>query len=166
MRKAKHLLGVLLVAVIVALVVTSRGALTEGGAITLSPLTSFLFNNPIGIDFHEPNGGNLIMSVNWFDGAPNNLDLVNVTTKEVSQFSVLANLTDELKIATQRTSACGQFTRPFGRNWLPRNRQGRNWWTRIQRRQLGETDFRWQFRRMRSSAPEEFLWSLKRARTG
>src|SRR4029077_3004287 len=78
--------------------------------ISLSQFTNFVFNNPIGIDFHEPNGGNLIMSVNWPDGAGHNLDLVNVSTAQATQFSTLVGLTEELKIATVRTSAaCQQF---------------------------------------------------------
>jgi hypothetical protein len=41
-------------------------------AITLTPFTS-TFQNPIGIDWYEPTG-QLIMSVNYPSGTPNNLD--------------------------------------------------------------------------------------------
>jgi hypothetical protein len=79
--------------------------------VSLSPFTGFNFNNPIGIDFNEPNS--LIMTVNWPDGSPNNLDKVDLSTATPTQFSVLKNLTDELKVATVRTSpACQQF--PIG----------------------------------------------------
>ena len=121
MGKTKYVLGLLL-CTIVTLVVTSRGVLTTAGAITLTSLTEFTFNNPIGIDFHEPNGGNLILSVNWPNGAENNLDLVNVTTKQATTFSTLKDLTDELKIATQRTSACRQF--PIGDVFTGNGRPG------------------------------------------
>jgi hypothetical protein len=71
---------------------------------------NFTFNNPIGIDFHEPTG-QLIMSVNYPTGVPNNLNLVDSTTGAPSVFSALAGLTEELKIATVRASNCqGGFT--------------------------------------------------------
>src|SRR2546426_8122162 len=70
------------------------------------------FNNPIGIDFHEPNGGNLISSVHWPTGSPNNLQLIDVSSATATPFSTLNGLTDELKIATARNSVCQQF--PIG----------------------------------------------------
>src|SRR5258705_10209834 len=70
------------------------------------------FNTPIGIDFHEPTG-KLIMSVNYPTGTgsgpgsdPGNLALVDPVTGTRSPFSSLAGLTNELKIATVRASAC------------------------------------------------------------
>lgn len=77
--------------------------------ITLQPFTGFVFNAPIGIDFHEPTG-KLLLSVNYPTGSPNNLDLV-AANGAPTPFSGLAGLTDELKIATVRASACqGGFT--------------------------------------------------------
>src|SRR5262249_42978496 len=78
-------------------------------------LTNFVtgFNNPVGIDYHEPNGGNLILSANYPTGQPTNLNLIQIPGGFVSNFSNLAGLTDELKIATVRNSAgCQQF--PIG----------------------------------------------------
>jgi uncharacterized repeat protein (TIGR01451 family) len=63
------------------------------------------FNQPIGIDFHEPTG-KLIMSVNYPSGMPNNLDLVDPVTGTRSQFSALVGLINELKVATVRQTAC------------------------------------------------------------
>src|ERR1700681_625931 len=65
----------------------------------------FAFNHPIGIDFQDTSG-QLIMSVNYFSGEPNNLDLVNATTGAPTQFSNLHGLTNEVKVATVRSSAC------------------------------------------------------------
>src|SRR5438105_10988815 len=81
---------------------------TAGAAIaapiTLAPF-SFTFNHPIGIDFQDTSG-QLIMSVNYFNGTPHNLDLVDSTTGFPTQFSSLSGLTNELKIATVRISTC------------------------------------------------------------
>jgi len=63
------------------------------------------FSTPIGIDWYEPTS-KLILSVNYPLGTPNNLDLIDPTTGTSAQFSTLAGLTNELKIATVRSSAC------------------------------------------------------------
>src|SRR5437868_1440537 len=63
------------------------------------------FNTPIGIDFHEPSG-QLLLSVNYPTGTPNNLDLVVPGTGVRTPFSTLSGLTNELKVATVRTSGC------------------------------------------------------------
>jgi uncharacterized repeat protein (TIGR01451 family) len=77
--------------------------------LTLTPFSS-TFQTPIGIDFHEPTG-KLIMSVNYPVGTPNNIDLVTLGTGAHVPFSSLSGLTNELKIATVRASACqGGFT--------------------------------------------------------
>ena len=106
MRKTSVIRGFLSVLVFVWMATWASVA----SAISLSQFTGFNFNNPIGIDFHEPNGGNLIMSVNFSTGLPHNLDLVNISTAVPTQFSTLSGLTEELKIATARNSAaCQQF---------------------------------------------------------
>jgi hypothetical protein len=72
--------------------------------------SSFSGNTPIAIDFHEINGGNLILSANYPSGDPYNLNLISPMTGKVSQFSGLAGLTDELKVATARSSVgCQQY---------------------------------------------------------
>jgi uncharacterized repeat protein (TIGR01451 family) len=73
-------------------------------AITLTPFSS-TFQSPIGIDWYEPTG-QLIMSVNYSSGLPNNLDLVSVGTGAHTNYSSLAGLTNELKVATVRAGSC------------------------------------------------------------
>src|SRR6266404_640278 len=63
------------------------------------------FNSPIGIDFQEPSG-KLVLSAFYPGGLPNNLELADPTTGVKTPFSALAGLTNELKIATVRASAC------------------------------------------------------------
>ncbi len=95
------------IAIVVAL--SSSAATAFAVDLNLTPFTGFAFNTPIGIDFHEPTG-KLIMSVNYPSGSPNNLDLV-ASTGTPTQFSSLANLTNEVKIATVRAGTCqGGFT--------------------------------------------------------
>jgi len=69
------------------------------------------FHNPIGIDFQDTSG-KLILSVNYSDGLPNNLELADPTNGSFVTFaSSLAGLTNEVKVATVRTGACqGGFT--------------------------------------------------------
>jgi uncharacterized repeat protein (TIGR01451 family) len=108
MRKAPAISGLMtmLVFVLVALLTSAQNAAAQ--QITLSPFST-PFNNPIGIDHHEPSDA-LILSVNYPNGVPNNLDIINETNGAHTQFSSLSGLTEELKIATVRTSpACQQF---------------------------------------------------------
>jgi hypothetical protein len=72
-------------------------------AVTLSPFNNFVFNSPIGIDFHEPSG-QLLMSVNYPTGSPHNFDLV-ASSGTPTQFGAVAGLTEEVKIATVRAGA-------------------------------------------------------------
>jgi uncharacterized repeat protein (TIGR01451 family) len=100
--------AILRVVVTLAMLWVSAGT-AVAAPITLTPF-SFTFNHPVGIDFQDTSG-QLIMSVNYFSGTPHNLDLVDSTTGSPTQFSTLSGLTDELKIATVRTSSCqGGFT--------------------------------------------------------
>jgi hypothetical protein len=62
------------------------------------------FNNPIGID-HHPFSGKLILSVNFPSGVPYNFELVGPDGTH-SPFSSISGLTDEVKIASVRESAC------------------------------------------------------------
>jgi hypothetical protein len=72
-------------------------------AITLTPFAS-TFLTPIGIDWYEPLG-QLIMSVNYPTGIPNNLDLVAIGGAHTN-YSTLSGLTNEVKVATVRASSC------------------------------------------------------------
>jgi len=78
------------------------------GQITLTPITTG-FNNPIGIDHHEPTN-KVVMSVNYSGGSPYNFELVAADGTR-TQFSTVNGLTDEVKIATVRSGSCqGGFT--------------------------------------------------------
>jgi hypothetical protein len=95
---------------VVGVVVTFVALLTSSGPaaaadVNLSPFSNFTFNTPIGIDFHEP-AGQLIMSVNYPTGLPNNLDLVAPANAIPTPFSALAGLTNELKLASVRDTSC------------------------------------------------------------
>ena len=92
-----------------ALALMAWSATAVAAPINLAPF-AFIFNHPIGIDFQDTSG-QLIMSVNFFNGTPHNLDLVDSITGTPTPFSNLAGLTNELKIATVRNSGCqGGFT--------------------------------------------------------
>lgn len=80
-------------------------------AITLTQIATG-FNNPIGIDHHEPTN-QVVMSVNYSTGTPYNFELV-ASDGTRTQFSSISGLTDEVKIATARDdgggSSIGGFT--------------------------------------------------------
>src|SRR5215475_6602225 len=62
------------------------------------------FNNPIGIDHHEPTN-KLVISVNYPSGTPSNFALVAPDGTQ-SPFSTISGLTEELKLATVRSGPC------------------------------------------------------------
>ena len=77
-------------------------------AVTLRPLATD-FNNPIDVGYHEPTG-KILLSVNYSTGKPNNFDLV-ASNGSHTQFSAVSGLTDEVYIASVRSSPCrGGFT--------------------------------------------------------
>jgi len=94
----------------IGVAVWATAGIAAATTINLQPF-AFTFNNPIGIDFQDtpcpfdPNGC-LIMSVNYFLGNPHNLDLVDPTSGAPVQFSTLAGLENEVKVATVRAGAC------------------------------------------------------------
>src|SRR6266496_3562314 len=94
--------------VIVLALVWQRPQVTHANPPTVH-LTPFStnFNNPIGIDFYEPTS-DLIASVNYSAGLPNNLDLINGTTGVHTPYSTLAGMTNELKVAAVHSSPCVQ----------------------------------------------------------
>ncbi|MEA2669816.1 MAG: hypothetical protein QOG45_36 [Chloroflexota bacterium] len=76
--------------------------------ITLRPLATD-FNNPIDVGYHEPTG-KVLLSVNYSGGKPNNFDLVAADGSH-TKFSSISGLTDEVYIASIRSSPCqGGFT--------------------------------------------------------
>jgi hypothetical protein len=68
--------------------------------VTLTPIATG-FNNPIGIDYHEPTD-QVILSVNWPTGQPNNFELV-ARDGTHQAFTTISGFTDEVKIATVRS---------------------------------------------------------------
>jgi hypothetical protein len=63
---------------------------------------STTFNNPIGIDYHEPSN-TVVMSVNYAGGTPWVLERIQFDGMH-KQFSDLTGFTDEVKIATARSN--------------------------------------------------------------
>jgi hypothetical protein len=68
--------------------------------VTLTPIATG-FNNPIGIDYHEPTD-QVILSVNYPTGQPSNFELVERDGTR-QPFTTISGFTDEVKIATVRS---------------------------------------------------------------
>jgi hypothetical protein len=79
-------------------------------ALTLTQIST-TFNNPIGIDYHEPTNS-VVMSVNYASGLPLNFERVQFDGSHVS-FSSASGFTEEVKIATVRSPATGGFPGGF-----------------------------------------------------
>lgn len=77
---------------------------TGAHAVTLTPITTG-FNQPIGIDHHQPTN-KVVLSVNYPSGQPYNFELV-ASNGTRTQFSSVSGLTDEVKIATVRDTLGG-----------------------------------------------------------
>lgn len=76
--------------------------------ITLRPLATD-FNNPIDVGYHQPTD-KIMLSVNYSGGTPNNFDLIAADGSH-TPFSAVKGLTDEVYIASVRSSPCqGGFT--------------------------------------------------------
>lgn len=89
----------------------AAGALWCGQASALAlsfTAISTPFNSPIGIDYYEPTD-EVILSVNYPSGGPNNFELVSATGTRTT-FSSISGLTDEVKIATARSTSNGGFS--------------------------------------------------------
>jgi hypothetical protein len=71
---------------------------------TLVPISTG-FNNPVGIDYHQPTN-KVVMSVNYITGQPHNFELVAQDGSR-TQFSNVAGLTDEVYIAAARDEVNG-----------------------------------------------------------
>ena len=65
-------------------------------------------NNPIGIDYYEPNN-TLVGSLNFSSGLPFNFAEIQSNGSN-AQFSTVSGLTNEIKIATVRSGNTGGFT--------------------------------------------------------
>lgn len=74
--------------------------------ITLTQIST-TFNQPIGIDYHEPTDS-VVMSVNYPTGDPWTFERIEFDGTH-QQFSDLASLTNEVKIATARADNPGGF---------------------------------------------------------
>jgi hypothetical protein len=68
--------------------------------VTLTPIATG-FNNPIGIDYHEPTD-QVILSVNYPTGQPSNFELV-ARDGTRQPFTTISGFTDEVKIAIVRS---------------------------------------------------------------
>jgi hypothetical protein len=106
------LVGVVAALVVMALAFAGRDATPARahavGPITLTTITT-AFNNPIGIDCHEPTN-QIAMSVNYSNGQPHNFELVAADGTH-AQFSTVSGFTNEVKIATVRSGPSqGSFT--------------------------------------------------------
>jgi len=75
--------------------------------ITLTQISTD-FNNPIGIDYHEPTNS-VVVSVNYPSGSPLNFERINFDGSH-SPFSSVSGFTEEVKIATVRSGNVGGFT--------------------------------------------------------
>jgi hypothetical protein len=68
---------------------------------------STTFNNPVGIDYHEPTN-TVVLSVNYPTGTPTGFERIEFDGNH-QQFSNLTGLTEEVKIATARSGNPGGF---------------------------------------------------------
>lgn len=75
-------------------------------ALTLTGIST-PFNNPIGIDYHEPTDS-VVLSVNYSTGTPLNFERVEASGMH-QPFSSVSGFTDEVKIATARSGNAGGF---------------------------------------------------------
>ncbi len=99
----RHLVPLFVTLALVTTLVSPTAAPADPGPITLTPISTG-FNTPIGIDHHDPTN-KVVLSVNYASGQPYNFELVSADG-ERTQFSDISGLTDEVKIATVRTSDC------------------------------------------------------------
>ena len=74
-----------------------------GGPVTLTKIATD-FPNPIAIGFYAPTN-QLVMSVNYRKGEPNNFDILD-TSGHFTPFSNVSGLTDEVYLAAIRNSSC------------------------------------------------------------
>jgi len=85
------------------LVLAAAAPLAKAADVTLTPIATN-FNNPVGIDHHQPTN-QVIMSVNYPAGLPHNFELVAANGTR-SPFSDLSGFTNEVKIGAVRKGCC------------------------------------------------------------
>jgi len=85
------------------------GGAPVAGSVTLSQIAAG-FPSPIGIDYYQPTN-QVVVSVNYGGGQPNNFDLVD-SSGNYSQFSSVSGLTDEVYMSAIRTSSCEAGFKP------------------------------------------------------
>ncbi len=108
MKQQTNIRGQPFACILSALVVIWIVSVGVAGAVTLTPILTGL-PNPIGLDHKEPQN-EVLMSENYPSGIPNNFVLVNFSGGQ-TPFSTISGLTDEVYIATVRTSSSeGGFT--------------------------------------------------------
>jgi RHS repeat-associated protein len=78
-----------------------------GGSVTFTKISTN-FNNPIGIDYYQPNNS-VVVSVNYSGGQPHNFEQIQPDGSHV-QFSSASGFTDEVYIATVRSGQMGGWT--------------------------------------------------------
>jgi RHS repeat-associated protein len=76
------------------------------GTITLKPIST-PFNNPIAVEYYEPHNS-VVATVNYSGGQPRNFEEIKADGTHVP-FSNVAGFTDEVYIATARSSDIGGF---------------------------------------------------------
>jgi hypothetical protein len=104
-RRIALVVAVSLITSLVALVTGSAPARAANTAVTLTPI-AIGFPNPIGIDYYQPTK-EIVMSVNYPGGMPNNFDIV-AADGTFSPYSSVSGLTDEVYMAGIRSSSCQQ----------------------------------------------------------
>jgi hypothetical protein len=90
--------------VALASIVLFATSVAPASAITLTQIST-AFPSAIGIDYYEPTN-EVVMSVNYFSGTPENFKRVSADGTQTS-FSTVSGFTDEVKIATVRSTARG-----------------------------------------------------------
>ena len=104
-RRTALVVALSLMTSLVALVTGSAPARAANTAVTLTPI-AIGFPDPIGIDYYQPTN-QIVMSVNYPGGVPNNFDLV-AADGTLSPYGSVSGLTTEVYMAGIRTSTCQQ----------------------------------------------------------
>ncbi len=104
-RRIALVVAMSLMTSLVALVTGSAPARAANTAVTLTPI-AISFPNPIGIDYYQPTN-EIVMSVNYPGGIPNNFDVV-AADGTLSPYGSVSGLTNEVYMAGIRSSSCQQ----------------------------------------------------------
>jgi Divergent InlB B-repeat domain len=104
-RRIAPVVATSLMTSVVALVTGSAPASAANIAVTLTPI-AISSPSPIGIDYHEPTN-EIVLSVNYPSGTPNNLDIVAADGTS-SPYGGVSGLRNEVYMAGIRSSSCQQ----------------------------------------------------------